>query len=156
MCQNHNTQNANQIKGSILLTTNKIPVFMPGLHIKENDNSIITSWISFFGFQRFCRYVDQFGGFANGNQVNCDFATLKALYLEFEEMEQNQSITAILFRNSIFPKCPEVNALNPAEVNGKFNFWLEKARLWLRSKLRRVFYDPQKKARWYHPTSQDK
>jgi hypothetical protein len=155
MCQNHNTQKASQIKGSILLTTNKIPVFMPGLHIKENNNSIVTSWISFYGFQRFCRYVEQLGGFANGNQVNCDFTTLKAVYLEFEEMEQNQSITALLFRNKIYPSAPEVKALNTSSVNGMFNIWLKKARRLLQHATGAGFFN-LKKARRYHTASQDK
>jgi hypothetical protein len=142
MCQNHNTQKTSQIKGSILLTSNRIPVFMPGLHIKENSNSIITSWASFGGFQRFCRYAAQLGLFSvnNGNQADCDFATLKALYIEFEEMEQNQSLTAILFRNNIFPETPKVNALNCGSGKPRFNFWLEKCRRMLKIGVRRLLF----------------
>ena len=155
MCQNHNTQNASQIKGSILLTTTNIPVFMPGLHIKENNNSIITSWISFYGFQRFCRYVEHLGVFINGNQVGCDFATLQALYYEFEEMEQNQSVTALLFRHSIYPSAPEVENLNASLVNGRFKIWLKKARRLLHHATGAGLFN-LKKARCYHTASQDK
>jgi len=140
MCQNHNTQNAKQIKGSILLTTNKIPVFMPGLHIKKNNNSIVTSWVSFSSFRKFCHYAQQLGIFANENQVDCDFATLKLLYQEFEEMEQNQSLTAVLFRNKIYPSAPEVNALNHSSVNGRFNIWLKKFRRMCKNGIRRLLF----------------
>jgi hypothetical protein len=141
MCQNSNTHNANKIHGSILITTNRIPVFMAAVAVKENNNSIITSRITFLGFQRFCRYAAQHGLFAeNRNTLVCDFATAKALYLEFEEMEQNRSLTALLFKNNIYPVAPEVNALNGCGKVNPFNFWLKKARRWLQSAIGAGFF----------------
>lgn len=141
MCQSNNTNKISQVRGSILFTTNKIPVFMPGLHIKENNNSIVANHVAFGAFQQFCRYAGELNLFAEGgNQVICDFATLKALYTEFEEMEQNQSLTALLFRNKIYPSAPEVKALNTSSVNGRFNIWLKKCRRMFKIGIRRLLF----------------
>lgn len=74
-----------------------------------------------------------------GDFATCDFDTIKALYTEFEEMEFNRSITAVLFRNKIYPSEPEVNALR-SEVNGSLNIWLENTRRWLQLQLARVSF----------------
>ncbi|MDP2687550.1 MAG: hypothetical protein Q8O62_10025 [Aequorivita sp.] len=114
--------------GSILFASGNTPVFMPGLCIKENNNSIVTSWTSLSRFHRFCNYVKEIGLFADRSRVRCVFATLKGIFLEFEEMDQTDSISSLLFPNNIAFAWPEAIALNPAAVNGKFNIWLRNAR----------------------------
>tara|TARA_B100000949_G_scaffold99164_1_gene88672 strand:- start:4067 stop:4555 length:489 start_codon:yes stop_codon:yes gene_type:complete len=162
MCQNRNIQNVNKVKGSILLTCNKVPVFMPEVFLKENDNCVLTNWISLADYQLFGYYLKQLNLFSEkGHSVICDFATLKAVYNEFIEMEQNKVITALLWQNNIFPKVPEVKALqeikalNTSSVNGRFNIWLNKARRLLQHATGAGFFN-LKKARRYHTASQDK
>lgn len=135
------THSASQIKGSIILTATNIPVFVTGISVKESDNNVVATWVSFSGFNRFCQYAAQLGLFSvnNGNKVDCDLATLKALFLEFEAIEQNQSLTSILFKYNIYPLVPEVKALNCNRgIIKQFNFWLDHTRCWLQSQLARV------------------
>lgn len=139
------------LKGCILLTANKVPMFLGGLLPSDIKNStcVIANFVSIETFRRFWRYAQQMGLFGDGGiKVVCDLATLKMLYAEFEEMEQNQELTGLLYKNGIQPPTPEViglselykikklNTLSPS-VSG-LNFWLEKTRRF-KEGLRRVF-----------------
>ena len=134
-----NPQNATQITGTILLCKTG-PIFISEIHLNNKDNGVVDGCVPFAKFQRFCRYIHKLGLFKNSfPNVNCDFNTLKMAFHDFEEMEQNQYITSVLYPLEIYPSAPEVKALN-LDKKGAFNFWLMCTRLFRTFGKGRVFH----------------
>lgn len=160
------TQNLHNTPGMIVFTQKNIPLFLAQTDNPFPDFKTLATGVSLSRFQDFIRFAVQVGAMHEGaNFTFCCFNTFRELYKDFEKMEFNRNMTAVLYQLDICPDAPEVHRIDFPAVNGKFMFWLIKTRSWLQLQLARVsLLAPRpdklnltkKKARGYHTTGQDK
>lgn len=134
MCQNRKTSNITEIYGYIIVTPGGALLFTTD---PRPGQLLISQRTEFDNFRQFSVFLNSFG-LLEGVKLKCCQLTITEAYQEFivNRMLKDYGISKLPL------SAPEVNALNHAAVNGTFNIWLDKARHWLSSLPRRVFYEP--------------